>query len=68
MREVFLFGEEPHELPALLRAVVAQRLVRVLCDRCKVPHRLTAADIDKDPRFAVIGFKAIGRDFMVRNA
>jgi general secretion pathway protein E len=28
----------------------------VLCDRCKVPHRLTADDIDNDPRFAVIGF------------
>jgi general secretion pathway protein E len=23
-----------------------------------VPHRLTAADIEKDPRFAVIGFQA----------
>jgi len=30
----------------------------VLCDRCKVPHTLSAADLDKDPRFAVIGFAA----------
>ncbi len=30
----------------------------MLCDRCKVPHRLTAEDLNKDPRFAVIGFKA----------
>ncbi len=51
-------GIESFLLKSTLRAVVAQRLVRVLCDRCKVPHRLTAADIDKDPRFAVIGFAA----------
>jgi general secretion pathway protein E len=51
-------GIEGFLLKSTLRAVVAQRLVRVLCDRCKVPHRLTAADIEKDPRFAVIGFEA----------
>jgi general secretion pathway protein E len=51
-------GIEGFLLKSTLRAVVAQRLVRVLCDRCKVPHRLTAADIDNDPRFAVIGFTA----------
>ncbi|MFB9265916.1 GspE/PulE family protein [Bradyrhizobium erythrophlei] len=51
-------GVEGFLLRSTLRAVVAQRLVRVLCDRCKVPHTLSAADIDHDPRFAVIGFKA----------
>ncbi|WP_315837818.1 GspE/PulE family protein [Bradyrhizobium prioriisuperbiae] len=51
-------GVESFLLKSTLRAVVAQRLVRVLCDRCKVPHRLTAEDIKKDPRFAVIGFEA----------
>src|SRR5450432_3360342 len=51
-------GIEGFLLKSTLRAVVAQRLVRVLCDRCKVPHKLTAADVEKDPRFAVIGFKA----------
>jgi general secretion pathway protein E len=51
-------GIEGFLLKSTLRAVVAQRLVRMLCDRCKVPHRLTAADIDLDPRFAVIGFKS----------
>jgi general secretion pathway protein E len=51
-------GIEGFLLKSTLRAVVAQRLVRMLCDRCKVPHRLTAADVDRDPRFAVIGFKA----------
>ena len=51
-------GIEGFLLKSTLRAVVAQRLVRVLCDRCKMPHKLTAADIDNDPRFAVIGFTA----------
>ena len=51
-------GIEGFLLKSTLRAVVAQRLVRVLCDRCKQPHKLTATDIADDPRFAVIGFKA----------
>lgn len=51
-------GIESFLLKSTLRAVVAQRLVRVLCDRCKVPHVLTAADIAEDPRFAMIGFSA----------
>lgn len=50
-------GIEGFLLKSTLRAVVAQRLVRMLCDRCKVPHALTEADLSKDPRFAVIGFK-----------
>lgn len=51
-------GIEGFLLKSTLRAVVAQRLVRVLCDRCKVPHTLSAADVARDPRFAVIGFRA----------
>ncbi len=51
-------GIEGFLLKSTLRAVVAQRLVRILCDRCKVPHKLTAEDVAKDPRFSVIGFKA----------
>lgn len=50
-------GIEGFLLKSTLRAVVAQRLVRMLCDRCKVPHRLSEADLAKDPRFAVIGFE-----------
>lgn len=50
-------GLEGFLLKSTLRAVIAQRLVRVLCDRCKTAHRLTPADIDEDPRFSVIGFK-----------
>ncbi len=51
-------GVEGFLLKSTLRAVVAQRLVRILCDRCKAPHTLTASDVDNDPRFAVVGFKA----------
>src|SRR3954453_4965790 len=51
-------GIESFLLKSTLRAVVAQRLVRTLCDRCKVPHSITRADLDNDPRLAVIGFKA----------
>ncbi|WP_249159817.1 GspE/PulE family protein [Bradyrhizobium tropiciagri] len=51
-------GVEGFLLRSTLRAVLAQRLVRMLCDRCKVPHTLSAADLDNDPRFAVIGFAA----------
>jgi general secretion pathway protein E len=51
-------GIEGFLLRSTLRAVVAQRLVRVLCDRCKVPHTLSEADLAKDPRFAMIGFRA----------
>jgi general secretion pathway protein E len=51
-------GIESFLLKSTLRAVVAQRLVRLLCDRCKVPHTLTASDIENDPRLAVIGFNA----------
>ena len=50
-------GIEGFLLKSTLRAVVAQRLVRMLCDRCKVPHALSDADLARDPRFAVIGFK-----------
>jgi general secretion pathway protein E len=51
-------GIEGFLLKSTLRAVVAQRLVRMLCDRCKVPRQLTAADLDQDPRFVMIGFTA----------
>lgn len=51
-------GIEGFLLKSTLRAVVAQRLVRLLCDRCRVPHRLAPADIERDPRLAQIGFRA----------
>ncbi len=49
-------GVEGFLLKSTLRAVIGQRLVRVLCDRCKTQHRLTAADLDADPRFETCGF------------
>jgi general secretion pathway protein E len=49
-------GVESFLLQSTLRAVIAQRLVRVLCDRCKERHVLSAADIEGDPRYKVLGF------------
>jgi general secretion pathway protein E len=51
-------GIESFLLKSTLRAVIAQRLVRQLCDRCKVPRVLTSADIAADPRYAMLGFTA----------
>jgi general secretion pathway protein E len=51
-------GVEGFLLKSTLRAVLAQRLVRQLCDRCKVQKTLTAAHIAADPRYATLGFKA----------
>jgi general secretion pathway protein E len=50
-------GVEGFLLKSTLRAVVAQRLVRLLCDRCKKPRTLTSADFSADPRYAAIGLK-----------
>jgi general secretion pathway protein E len=51
-------GVEPFLLRSTLRGVIAQRLVRMLCDRCKRNHQLTAADLSTDPRYAALGFAA----------
>ena len=51
-------GVEGFLLKSTLRAVIAQRLVRQLCDRCKRPRTLTATDVADDPRFSALGFKA----------
>jgi general secretion pathway protein E len=51
-------GVEAFLLQSTLRAVIAQRLVRMLCDRCKVERRLTATDIAADPRCNVLGLCA----------
>jgi general secretion pathway protein E len=51
-------GVEAFLLKSTLRAVIAQRLVRVLCDRCKTPHKLTLTDFESDPRFANLGFQS----------
>ncbi len=51
-------GVEGFLLKSTLRAVIAQRLVRVLCDRCKAKHVLTDADFTRDPRLSALGLKA----------
>jgi len=49
-------GVEDFLLRSTLRAVIAQRLVRRLCDRCKSRKMLCTADIDADPRYAALDF------------
>ena len=51
-------GVEGYLLRSTLRAVVAQRLVRQLCDRCKTPTPLADPDFAEDPRLAELGFRA----------
>jgi general secretion pathway protein E len=51
-------GAESFLLQSTLRAMIAQRLVRILCDRCKVERRLSAADLSDDPRYAMLGLRA----------
>src|SRR6516164_8368502 len=50
-------GVEGFLLASTLRGVIAQRLVRVLCDRCKRPYALAKKDFDADPRYEALGFK-----------
>src|SRR5206468_6334793 len=38
-------GVEAFLLRSTLRAVIAQRLVRILCDRCRMQRTLTAGDL-----------------------
>jgi general secretion pathway protein E len=50
-------GVEGFLLKSTLRTVLAQRLVRVLCERCKVKRQLARADLDADPRYEVCGLR-----------
>jgi general secretion pathway protein E len=50
-------GVESFLLKSTLRAVIAQRLVRQLCDRCKTPRSLTRTDLDADPRYRALGLQ-----------
>lgn len=52
-------GVEAFLLRSTLRAVIAQRLVRQLCDRCKTSRPLTHADVEADPRYTAVGL-AVG--------
>jgi len=51
-------GVEGYLLKSTLRAVIAQRLVRILCDRCKTPRTLTVEDIARDLRYGMVGLAA----------
>ncbi|SFK78064.1 GspE/PulE family protein [Methylocapsa palsarum] len=51
-------GVEGFLLKSTLRAVIAQRLVRILCDRCKRRRLLEPADLSADHRYAAVGLKA----------
>ncbi|MBR0838951.1 type II/IV secretion system protein [Bradyrhizobium liaoningense] len=48
-------GVEAFLLRSTLRAVIAQRLVRQLCDRCKTSRPLTQGDVEADPRYTAVG-------------
>jgi general secretion pathway protein E len=50
-------GVEGYLLRSVLRAVIAQRLVRQLCDHCKTPRALQEADFAEDPRLSAFGFR-----------
>src|ERR1700756_1571145 len=50
-------GVEGYLLRSVLRAVIAQRLVRQLCERCKSQRVLQDADLADDPRLAAFGFR-----------
>jgi general secretion pathway protein E len=47
-------GVEAFLLKSTLRSVIAQRLVRQLCDRCKTRRSLTAQDVAADPRYRAL--------------
>ena len=50
-------GVEGYLLRSVLRAVIAQRLVRQLCEHCKTPKTLQEADFAEDLRLAAFGFR-----------
>jgi general secretion pathway protein E len=50
-------GIEGYLLRSTLRAVIAQRLVRQLCERCKSSKMLNEADLAEDPRLVALGLQ-----------
>lgn len=50
-------GIESFLLASCVKAIVGQRLVRILCQDCKVPHQLSAADLVQDQRYDALGFR-----------
>jgi len=50
-------GVEPFLLKSTLRAVLAQRLVRQLCERCKTRKLLKADGLAADPRYSMLSLR-----------
>src|SRR5262245_30660029 len=50
-------GVENFLLQSTLRGVIAQRLVRILCERCKTKRELSQQAIATDPRYPMLGLK-----------
>jgi general secretion pathway protein E len=50
-------GVEGFLLKSTLRAVIAQRLVRQLCERCKACYNLAREDLEADPRYGAVGLR-----------
>jgi general secretion pathway protein E len=50
-------GVESFIIASSIRIIVGQRLVRVLCEHCKQPRRLSADDFSADRRCASLGFR-----------
>jgi general secretion pathway protein E len=48
-------GVEAFLLKSTLRGVIGQRLVRVLCDRCKARKEISADEFAADPRYEACG-------------
>jgi general secretion pathway protein E len=54
-------GVESFLLVGAMRGIVAQRLVRRLCEHCKKPSRLSRATLEADERYEAVGFTAESR-------
>jgi general secretion pathway protein E len=51
-------GVEGFLLKSTLRGVIGQRLVRLLCERCRARQRLSETDLAADPRYETCGISA----------
>lgn len=51
-------GVESFLIASSVRIIVAQRLIRVLCEHCKEPHRLSSDEVTRDHRCGALGLKA----------
>ena len=45
-------------LASCVRAIVGQRLVRILCDSCRVPRCLTEEEVAREQKYAALNFAA----------